>query len=246
MNRVVSSKQKQQGFTIIELTVAMAFVSILMLSIAVTTIQIGNIYNKGLTMRSVDYAGRALSLDIRQTLGQSEPFDVDTARKFQKHPDSSVDNPDGGRFCTGIYSYIWNFGKSMKKPINLYTVADGGASAGEIRFVKIRDTGGVYCADLERDIPKNEAFELLSGGDRDLAVQSFEVKKLADDPLNNQALYRIVMEIGTNSQDALFQPDELNTLNNECRAPSDAAAMENFCAVNQFDFTVQAGNKGDV
>lgn len=238
MNRV--DRGQQGGFTIIELMVAMAFVSVLMLSIAVAVIQIGNIYNRGLTMRSVDYAGRALSTDIRQTLAKSEPFNVDTALRFQKNPDSDPDNPDGGRFCTGLYSYVWNFGKSIKDPVNQYSLSDE-----EIRFAKVRDPGGDYCADPTRKIQRENATELLSGGDRDLAVQKFGVSKLADDIATGQALYRIVMEIGTNNQNALQGVDSLNSIA-ECRPPSDDAALQDYCAVNLFEFTVQAGNGGDL
>lgn len=239
MNRAVN--QRHQGFTLVELMVAMAFVSVLMLAIAMAVIQISNIYNKGLTMRAVDQAGRALSTEIRQTLSQSEPFRVDTALRYQKYPESSSTAPDGGRFCTGTYTYIWNFGKSMKAPINKYLLSDE-----EIRFVKVRDNGGVYCADPTRGIVRSDAVELLSGGDRDLAIQKLQVTQLADDPSTRQALYRVVLEIGTNSEDTLYRSDALNSVDTSCKPPSDDASMDDFCAVNLFDFTAQAGNKGDV
>lgn len=256
MNRVANRRQK--GFTLVELMVAMAFVSVLMLAIAMAVIQISNIYNKGLTMRAVDHAGRALSTEIRQTLGQSEPFSVDTALRIQKYPESSSVNPDGGRFCTGTFSYIWNFGTSMDNPINKYAGAseaddgdessgsggDSGLSGEEIRFIKIRDNGGGYCADLAKPILQTDAIELLSEGDHDLAIQKFEIVQIADDPSTRQALYRIIMEIGTNREDSVQRPDELNTIDTTCKPPSDDASLQDFCAVNQFVFTVQAGNRG--
>jgi type II secretory pathway pseudopilin PulG len=237
MNR--AGNRSGQGFTIVELLVAMTFVSILMLAIAVTVIQISNIYNKGLTMRAVDQAGRALSLEIRQTVAGSQPFNSDTALRFQRYPNSDTGKPDGGRFCTGLYTYVWNFGKSMANPINKYSTGND-----EIRFAKVRDNGGQYCADPTKAIEPQDAVELLSKGDRDLAIQSFKVTKMIDDPTIGQALYRIVMEIGTNNQDALFQEDSIDTVDTRCRPPSDDSSLQNFCAVNQFDFTVQAGNKG--
>lgn len=254
MNR--AANQQQKGFTLIEMMVAMAFVSVLMLTIAMAVIQIGNIYNKGLTMRAVDYAGRALSTEIRQTLGQSEPFSVDTALRIQKHPGSSSLNPDGGRLCTGTFSYIWNFGTAMDNPINKYADIsevgpDGSASdsaenrvSNEIRFIKLRDNGGGYCADLTKPILQSEAVELLSGGDHDLAIQRFEIVQIADDQSTRQALYRITMELGTNREDSVQRPSELTTMDTTCKPPSDDTSLQDFCAVNQFVFTVQAGNRG--
>jgi type II secretory pathway pseudopilin PulG len=236
MNR---ADKAQQGFTIIELLMAMAFVSMLLLGIALTVIQVANIYNKGLTMKAVDQSGRSISADIRQTLSQSQPFATDTALRLQRYPDSDANNPDGGRLCTGLYTYVWNYGKSMNHPINKYSVGDD-----EIRFARVRDNGGAYCANPTRPIDQTDATELLSAGDRDLAIQSFTITQLASDPNIGQALYRVVMEIGTNNQDALQQAQSLDTIDTTCKPPSDDSSLQDFCAVNQFDFTAQAGNKG--
>lgn len=238
MNRV-ANRSRQQGFTIVELLIAMTFVTMLLLAIALTVIQIANIYNKGLTMRAVDQSGRSLSQDIRQTLAASQPFNVDTAFRLQQYPESDQNSPDGGRLCTGSYSYVWNFGKSINKPINKYSAGED-----EIRFAKVRDNGGQYCANPTKPIIAADATELLSAGDRDLAIQSFSITKLVDDPAIGQALYRIVMELGTNNQDTLQRSQILDTLDTSCKPPSEDSALQEYCAVNQFDFTAQAGNKG--
>lgn len=238
MNRAVN-RSAQAGFTIIELLISMTFVTILLLAIAITVIQIANIYNKGLTMRAVDQVGRSLNTDIRQTLSESQPFSVDTAFRLQRYPESDQNSPDGGRLCTGSYSYVWNFGKASSKPINKYSTGDD-----EIRFVKVRDNGGQYCANQTKPVVQADATELLAAGDRDLAIQSFSITRLVDDPTVGQALYRIVLEIGTNNQDSLQHSQILDTMDTSCKPPSDDSALQEFCAVNQFDFTAQAGNKG--
>lgn len=236
MNRVV--KPNNQGFTLIELLMAMAFVSILLLSIATTVIQISGIYNKGLTMKAVDQAGRAISQDIRLSFAGSEPFNVDTAFRTQS-PRGDNSKVAGGRLCTGIYTYVWNTGKYINEQTNKYS-----SSTEEIRFARVRDNGGQYCADPTKLIQRKDATELLSAGDMNLAIQSFKITQLANDPSTGQALYRVVMELGTNNQDTLEQVQTLTTLDTSCRPPSDDASLQEFCAVNQFDFTVQAGNKG--
>ncbi len=233
-------EDRSRGFTLIELMLAMAFVSMLLLVIAATVIQISNIYNKGLTMKMVDQAGRAISTDIRQTLSKSQPFSVETAFRLQRYPGN--DQPDGGRLCTGLYSYIWNYGRSLDKPINVYSFGDN-----QIRFIRVRDSGGQYCADPTKKIQESDATELLSSESDSIAVQTFAIERIANDPTIGQALYRIVMEIGTNNQDALQQTqtnNSIDTMDTSCKPPSDDESLQTYCAVNQFDFTAEAGNKG--
>lgn len=234
MNR--AANHSSRGFTIIELLLAMTFISILLIVIAVTVIQIGNIYNKGLTMKAVDQAGRNISTDMRQTLSQSQPFNIDTAFHLQRNAGSSMDDADGGRLCLGTYSYVWNFGKSLSDPINTYNTDDG-----EIRFARVRDSGGQLCANPNSLVPRADATELLSEGNRDLAVQNFTITRVADDATVGQALYKVTLVIGTNNRDAI---EPLSTIDTRCKPPSDDLSLEEFCAVNRFDFTAQAGNRG--
>ena len=243
MNRADS---KQQGFTIIELTLAMTFVSILMVTIALTITQLANMYNKGTTLRSVDQAGRAISRDIQTTLAEAQPLDVDSDIngganfRTQVQVGGEAGSPDGGRLCTGSYSYIWNTGRGLASPVNTYEASDE-----KIRLVKVRDTGALYCGDTALKIKKDDAVELLSSGDRELALQSFRITAAAVDAVTQQALYRIVLEIGTNDSDSLDQSVTINTIDTTCKPPSDDASQQDFCAVNQFDFTVRAGNRGN-
>lgn len=54
------SSPKRQGFTMIEITLAMAFVSTLLITIALVISQIMTIYQKGLALRAVNSVGREL------------------------------------------------------------------------------------------------------------------------------------------------------------------------------------------
>lgn len=58
MAKITSSVKK--GFTIIELTLSMAFVGVLLVTIAMITINIISIYQKGLSIRAVNDTGREL------------------------------------------------------------------------------------------------------------------------------------------------------------------------------------------
>ena len=48
----------KKGFTLIELMLAMSFISVLLLSIAMVGIQAGKMYSRGIVLRDVNKAGR--------------------------------------------------------------------------------------------------------------------------------------------------------------------------------------------
>ena len=50
-------KEHKKGFTIIEITLAMTFLAILMVSIATLIMRVTNIYQKGLAMRAINATG---------------------------------------------------------------------------------------------------------------------------------------------------------------------------------------------
>jgi prepilin-type N-terminal cleavage/methylation domain-containing protein len=238
--------RRRNGFTIIELMLAMAFVSILMMAIAMMIVQMANIYNKGTTLRAVDQAGQAVSQDLQYTLASAQPLDIGTDGsgglnyKQQVQIGGEITNPDGGRLCTGSYTYVWNTGKGLNNPVNRYETGDQ-----EIRLAKVRDVGGLYCSDVSRRIKLEDATELLSAGDRELAIQSFKIIPVATDPSMQQALYAISLELGTNDQDSLNQATSISTVDTSCKPPSDVASQRDFCAVNKFEFTARAGNRGE-
>ena len=93
-----------KGFTLIELMLAMTFISVLLLAIAMTIIQVGAIYNKGVALKDINQSGRGISDDISRTVAASEAFSLTT---------DYVTGTDGGRVCLGSYSYIWNYAKSF-------------------------------------------------------------------------------------------------------------------------------------
>lgn len=244
MNR--GGNKRLIGFTIIELMLAMAFVSVLLIAITMTIIQLSNIYNKGTTLRAVDQAGRAISQDLQFTLSSSQPLDIGVNGadglnyKQQVQVGGEMSNPDGGRLCTGSYSYVWNTGHGISNPVNVYETGTE-----QIRMVKVRDTGALYCSDVARPVKSEDATELLSAGDRELAVQSFRIAPVAIDAVAGQVLYSVELELGTNDQESLTRSATITTIDTSCRPPSDAASARDFCAVSKFEFTVRTGNRGE-
>ncbi len=228
--------QNNKGFTLVELMFAMSFIAILLMAIAMTVIQISNMYSRGLTLKEVNQAGRSLSSELTHGVAASAPFLVSgLGTKYIILPDGS-----GGRLCLGQYSYIWNYGKSLTGSLplsNKYT----SASSTKIRFVRVPDGTGFYCTTVAPaplpDVDPAGAVELLDVGDLDLAVHNFAISTVdsASDSRTHQSLYFISFVIGTNEQAAL------NSDQSTCLPPSNLAADLNYCSVNQFDIVARAG-----
>lgn len=219
---------KNHGFTLIELILSMTFIAILLIMIAMTTIQVSHIYTKGITLRAVNAAGRAVTSDLRQTIANSAPIDP---TMNNGHFVTRFDQ--GGRLCFGQISYVWNYGPALAgsrglRPLTTYK--EGGAP----HFAKVVDPGSTLCNNRgATSIKKRDATELLTAGDRDLAIQQFSISR-TDSGDSAQALYAITMLIGTN--------DTAQLTGAACKVPSQAQGGEDYCAVNQFDIVVRASN----
>lgn len=227
-------KSTQKGFTLVELMLAMAGVAFLLLAIAMTTIQISNIYSKGMTLKSVNQAGRDLSDVLQRDIKSSTPFDLTSPSKY-------LNTPHGGRLCMGQYSYVWNYGATITSPSATDKIVyDDGTTP--VRLARVLDAGGQLCinADADQPIVRDDATELLNSADADdldLALHSFTVTSSAPDSATGQALYSVSFSLGTNDEKAI------NTGDASCRPPNEDESNWEFCAVNIFEFTTRAGNR---
>ncbi len=129
--------KNKKGFTLVELSLAIVFITILILSIGYLTIHITSTYEKGLAMKAVNSVGKELIDDFSRAIVSSPARTVksicgdkytnyestayndcvaDKGRKlmYQQHYNHVYINgedtivPTNGVFCTGRYSYIWN------------------------------------------------------------------------------------------------------------------------------------------
>jgi len=218
---------------------AMTFIAVMLVAVAACVIQISTIYNRGITLRQVNQSGRTITDDLTRVINQSTPFSLAT---------NFVEQPYGGRLCTGSYTYIWNTARGMSDGSrNKYV-----DSSTEIRFVRIADDGAQYCRDpaggvspnRQSTIPNNIATDLLKGDDRGLVIHTLSM--MPDDSTATiynatigQRLYTITFLLGTDNTDAL----NYNSVTGEasCKPPSDSNSDLTYCSVNQFSFTVRAG-----
>ncbi len=238
---------KSQGFTLIELMLAMAFISVLLLAIAMTIIQVGTIYNRGMTLKEVNQSARSMSDELRRGIASSEAFALST--KY-------VTNSAGARLCLGQNSYIWNYAKaitSADSELTEYASASLNATLGSIRFLKVPDPAGIYCAKnpstgkfLYGDIRTQDAgpatnitTELLKAGDRTLSIHQFSISSGANakDSVTGQQLYSISFTIGTGNVTALTDDQS------SCLPPGDPDSDFAYCTVQQFSLVVRAGDR---
>ncbi len=146
-NKVQTSTR--QGFTIIEISLVLAFVATLLISIALVISNIMAVYQKGLTLKAVDSVGRNL-IDEFTTAINSAPS-IDTANLCRTHTNDAATREQceadnaykfifqsreantealqySGVLCTGNYSYIWNtqYGVQAGQSLNLrYQTSSG-------------------------------------------------------------------------------------------------------------------------
>jgi prepilin-type N-terminal cleavage/methylation domain-containing protein len=228
----------RRGFTITELMLAMTFISVLLLAIALSVIQIGTIYNKGMTLREVNQAGRAMTDDLRRTFLASSAISLD---------DDYVTNSAGGRLCLDKYSYIWNFEDAIvRSDVNLTRFdATGPLVDSTVRFVRVPDASKEYCAVAEgafvlrtiRAADQSKTTELLRTGDRELSIHSLTLPPPLVDDTSGQQLYTMLFSIGTRDVEALT-PERT-----ACLAPNEGVTANfSYCAVQEFNIVIRTGN----
>ena len=129
--------RSRSGFTMVELSITLAFLAVLLISIAIITTNIISIYQKGMTIQAVNSVGRGLIEEL--TTGINTAPSVDTTSLCNSLANASAEdieacledsafkyvyqatyNAEGqqynGIFCTGYYSYIWNTAQTIEAP----------------------------------------------------------------------------------------------------------------------------------
>lgn len=230
----------KRGFTIIELMLAMSFISVLLLGIAMTVIQIGTVYNRGMALKEVNQAAREIGADVNRSLSAAQ-----INRDLDYVPTTS-----GGRLCLGTVSYIWNTGKAFEDDDPTITwYGNDPSHVKPVHFVKVPDNSKIYCskdgtgalnyATITTD-DAAKANELLPQGDHSLNIHKFVLntpRPTAGDPDTKQQLYVLDYTIGSGSISAM------NDDQSACKSPGEAGADLAYCNVQPFSIVIRAGNK---
>jgi prepilin-type N-terminal cleavage/methylation domain-containing protein len=219
-------RKKSRGFTLIELSLAMTFVSILLMSVALLTIQLGKLYAHGSLMKDVNQAGSELTSDMRRSISASFIDDV----KYKKYTDGS----GAIAICFGSISYIAN--SPAKLEANSAKVKYYNSST-QVHLAKVADTNSALCLNTTApDYLGQGAKEMLaagSGNDRTLSVHKISDPTILPDG-NGGGLVELSLIVGTSSTAEI--------INDQCKPPSEAISGGEYCSVNTFTIVGRVGN----
>lgn len=216
----------QKGFTVIELTLAMAFLSFILIFVVLAVTQLLGVYNKGLTVKSINQAGRSISGEMQRTIRDANANAIDTSR---------VAN---GRLCTGSYSYIWssnNTGVTPAVPTNNFINRRSVSGAGlvDINFARIYDSAKVICSSPTASVPPSfqpHTTELIS---ERLQVRSLQVLKSQPD---NPGLFVIRFVITSDDETGIASnvSHQGSPTDSDFFCRVDDMVTNQFCAANLF------------
>lgn len=128
--------EAKAGFTIIEVTLSLAFIGMLVVAIAMVLVNILALYQKGLTVKSVNSVGRGIVSELTTSINAAPSVDSTSlcntlmntdlekrsclesgafeflfqARTGKKRDQENVEHDVQyyGALCTGKYTYVWN------------------------------------------------------------------------------------------------------------------------------------------
>lgn len=206
---------KQRGFTITEMMLAMAFLTFMLIFLMTAVVQVMRLYNKGLAIRQINQAGRQFSDDFTRTA---------------RYGSTAVYNAGLKRICVNGVTYAWN----LDDPTTPAAITDPNrnkyatAQSEPISMVRVADGGGVLCGG--GDINKAAATEVISTdvNVKSVAFATREVGKIVD--------LSVVFSTGGANAPVTLATGPPPTF--RCATGSDGA----FCAFGEFNATVYTRN----
>jgi prepilin-type N-terminal cleavage/methylation domain-containing protein len=214
----------RKGFTLVELTLAMAFLSILLLAILFSTIHIGKLYTKGVTNRQINQIGRELVDTIQRDFLTADAASIDLSALASN------------RACIGGVSYVWNPAALLHSGAASDLVTDNN---NPVTFTRLDDRAYGMCTKADGKYPMDITAltgktNLLDSEGRSLAVYSMNIMPIAQQ--DNAGLYEIKITVGTNDTSAM---DTSATA--QCKPQTDNSSDFSYCGVTNFDIIVRAG-----
>lgn len=224
MNR--EYRKSKSGFTIIELTLAMTAISVLMLILVLSTMQLVSIFNKGITLKRVNQSGRTVGAELQNSLRHANPAQLDV-RKSTLSGRVVIDG-----VCIGNTSYIWNiYVSDPSNPSNQLSTSIRYDDGSRVGLAKVADPSMQVCKNLDDSsyrVPKNASKELIGDG---LVVR--EPTSVALTPGGGGG--RLVSVTFTLSTDNIEDIDDSTG-----RSTCSGGQVHDFCALNTFLVTAYA------
>lgn len=230
---------QQKGFTLVELTLAVAFLGVLVLLSSAIIVQTINIYNKGVAIKQINQAGRSLAEDISRLTSRGSEVTI-------------ADHGLAGYLCvkeSNLWqSYTWNSIQRGDGTTPTSTISDAArrqftVNSQPVSLVRSNDTvnGLPYC-ELPQgsnvDIPATNVTQILNNQVRILSVDIV--------PSSDPALRKIAFWIGTyDSTGAVpsMTPEYVPAAPGvpaywRCKGGS----LGDFCAVSKFETVIYTPN----
>lgn len=139
--------KKQEGFTLVELMIALAFVAFILIFSTTAVIQVMQTYNKGVAIKNINQAGRTTMEDMSRFLRTADPGVVDVSLAASQR-----------RACFGGVSYVWNLYDTTAGSANKYD------DNTDLTFVRVADDSKAMCTQTAGSyprVPKAQATDIL-------------------------------------------------------------------------------------
>lgn len=266
--RAINVKDREKrGFTLVELSLSMAFVSILSITVALIISNTIATYHRGVILNQINTVGMELVDDMRFSIQSAQVMkcasggDCTSVQAFGnvKKGGTEVDKMDNipkyGAICTGSYSYLWNSGylfegNPYKIDGNKLSVSYNGEGSPkkDFKLLKILDKKRVICSkDLSNDnidltgnnfeVINEEPVDLMSDSGG-LVIYDLNAVSTTSNAVNG-AFYSVSFILGTIQGGINVKADS-----NYCKTPGDSSSADiealDYCAINKFNFAAQA------
>lgn len=217
----MAQNNKQQGFTLIELMLAMAFFSSILLLATLLIMQTLNIYNKGITVKQINQVGRTLTEEIIR-VGNSGKSMIMSSNCFSI--DKSV--------------YIWNVASADVAEVDYYpnqgfkTIVyryDDAMTGEPVNFVKLSSANST-CATVSSPLSRNDVTQIVPDN---IHIYDMETQQIA-----GTDLVRFSMLLGTFVGPGSDYNLHMNGSNYECNV----GGIGNFCSQGSIDTVLYLPN----
>lgn len=255
----MTTNTKQSGFTLIELTLSLAFISILLLLVATTTIQLGSMYQKGVALKTINQSGRDVVRIMRDDIASASR---DTIRFVSSKPGNAAILPNDRasfRLCLGSVSYVGNSAAAIRaysQNVNITSVPlikTTGSDAYPVHLARVQDRTGLYCRKdartgrlVQQNLLNNNFREMLvstegRAGVQDqakqsslVAVHTMSFSPFVSDATTKQYMYQLNIGIGTNEKGTIGS-------DGKCSPPGEQNQNFDNCAISEFNTIIGAG-----
>lgn len=264
----------KRGFTIIETTLSMAFISVLLLMTTFLIIQMSAIYQKTLTVKAVNTVSEEIIEDITRHIHASTivstsakcsmiaessrpACEKDNAFKYiyrqYEHDFGSGSVPTNGIFCSGLYTYIWNTGYTFReKNGDKYRAVINGNK--NYRLARVLDPGGDLCtANVNGNVyeyrPSVNSPSYSASSPEEIISTAEADLAIYDLRIFHPARHAYsgqAFYAGTFVLATLQGGIDIKSSGEYCKASNDAYFDEfTYCALNKYNFAAQATGETD-